>query len=344
MPDYPNYKVNGRVISDILEYSENRDNISPFDGFNNNLKNMSFAKFNSYYHPYNPDTKINSYYSNKNISTNNGCVPKGFAPILNNHNIVSGAGKYIFEVTGSGSYYTNSRVRILKDGSTVKDFYSPNVLIIGIQGAGGGGQNGSTGIAGGKGGKGGGNGGYIPVIIELPYSITSATKFITITLGSGGSSENNGGNSVLSLGDNSQTLITLVGGMRGNDSSFYNYKTNTINNSTLENGGIIGNQGEGRIKICPQMLYKSFYYSYEDMNNLVRGYGISAFSGCGNYYGNYILIQNICASYVNSGKLTSGSSYGLNTKYGYSDGDYSDQGNAGPGAGSMMNKGGNSGG
>lgn len=337
----------GRNLSRVFEDSANRTNTSPFnnylEGDTSNNKQMSFAKYVPSYHPFNYNTNINGMYSNSIVLDNKGCIPKGFAPLLNKQDPISGSGDYKFEVTGSGNPYDGSRLRVIKNGSLVKDYGTvPNVLIIGIQGGGGGGQSGTTGIAGGTGGKGGGNGGYIPIIVELPYLSTLATTFITISLGSGGGTNSTGGNTLLKLGDNGETLITLVGGLKGSDSSFYNYRTNTVNNSTLKNGYILGSQGYGRIMICPQMRYLSAYNAYADMNTVISGYGVCGVSGGGEYYSGTIITFGYCKAA--RGTLTSGSSNSLSVKSGFDDGTYGGDGNAGVGAGSMMGSGGYSGG
>lgn len=346
MAEYNQYIVNNKTISEILEDSANRQSISPFTSFNigerSSSGTMSFAKYVNTYHPFTIDTQINNYLANSISSQNKGCVPKGFAPLINNQIKFSGNTKIYVYVTGSGSALSNSRIRIIKsDNTEIQNFTSPNVIILGIQAAGGGGAGGTTGIAGGIGGKGGGNGGYIPLHVELPYLNTSETCFLTIELGGSGVNAN-GGNSVLKLGRDGETLITLVGGIKGSDCSFYNNYGNTINNNTLKNGGILGTQGSGRLKICSNYRYLSFWYSSYDMNNSISGYGVGGFSGGGEYVSGTILTMSLCSRLNYT--ITSGDSSSNSIKFGFYDGSYGGSGNAGPGAGSMMGTGGYSGG
>lgn len=283
MPDYTNYKVNGRAISDILEYSEDRSRIFPFNEFkNNNSGIMSFASFDSYYHPFTFDAKINYYFANKNISINKGCAAKGFAPVLNiRYETTNGDGgkDVVVKFKGTGNALDLGKLKVEKSDGSSYEFDCPTCIIIGLIGAGGGGAGGS-GWWTGKDSYGGGCAALVALHIEMPYSETEYVNVLRIHLGEGGAggtawnSGSRGSETTLDFyyADDWHRIAYINGGEGGPIyESMYNvaggdiYTDLAISIAYLNTVDkyIYGSQGKGRITIA----------------NSIRNYALS--------YGNY---------------------------------------------------------
>lgn len=204
MPDYPNYKVNAVPISNILEYSENRTNISPFAGYKYENKEMTFASFISNYHPFSYNTGINNYFANKTTFINKGCAAKGFAPLLNTRFETTnndGNKEVVIQFCGTGNPLGVGFLRIVKD-NVVTTARCPTCVIIGVIGAGGGGAGGG-GWWTPKESFGGGSAALVALHIEMPFYMTNFVDVLRVRLGSGG----NGGNAWKNGSSGSETTV-----------------------------------------------------------------------------------------------------------------------------------------
>jgi hypothetical protein len=310
MPDYPNYKVNGRAINDILEYSENRSNTSQFNEYKHSNNIMTFASFNSYYHPFSFNTKINDYFANKNTSINKGCAAKGFAPLLNVRYETSnddGGKEVIIKYKGTGNPLDFGKLKIEKSGSSY-EIDCPTCIVLGLIGAGGGGAGGGGWYTG-KEAFGGGCAALVALHIEMPYTKTDYVDVLRINLGAGGSGGgawNNGSNGGATTLDfyyeNEWHRIAYINGGKGGQNQPINtaHAPSTdlaISLAFLEtvDKDIYGSQGNGRITIVNNVRQWSWgkgNYSYMP----------------GNYYAGS-MDDSYNQVYYSFGKLTSGSSY-----------------------------------
>lgn len=281
MPDYVNYKVNGRAISDILEYSEDRLNTAQFNEYRHSNNIMTFASFNSYYHPFSFNTNINDYFANKNTSINKGCAAKGFAPLLNVRYETSnddGGKEVIIKYKGTGNPLDFGKLKVEKSGSSY-EFDCPTCIVIGLIGAGGGGAGGG-GWWSPKESFGGGCAALVALHIEMPYTKTDYVNVLRINLGAGGSGGgawmdgSNGGATSLDFyyEDKWHRIASINGGKGGKNQSIdgtaYAETTDlAISLAFLDtvNKDIYGSQGNGRITVVNSVRQWSWgkgNYSY----------------------------------------------------------------------------------
>lgn len=309
--DYSLYKVNNRSISDILESSANRQNISPFSGYKYLNREMTFALFNSYYHPFSYNTEINSYFSNNITSINKGCAANGFAPVLNIRYETSnsdGGKDIVVKFKGTGNALDSGKINVEISGKTYYVHNCPTCIIIGLIGAGGGGAGGG-GWWTGKEAFGGGCAAFVALHIEMPYKQTEYTDVLKIHLGNGG----NGGNAWSNGSRGEETtldffsegewhrIISINGGEGGLNqpiNTIYAESTDlAISTATINTVDkyVYGNKGYGRITIVNSVRQWSW------------GSGNYAYMP-GNYYAGS-MDDRYNQVYYGFGRLTSGSSY-----------------------------------
>lgn len=322
MPDYPNYKVNGRAISNILEYSEYRSNTSPFNGYKYENKEMTFASFISNYHPFSYNTEINNYFSNKITSINKGCAAKGFAPVLNIKYETSnsdGGKDIVVKFKGTGNALDLGILRIEKSDGNSYEIDCPTCIIIGLIGAGGGGAGGG-GWWTGKLAFGGGSAPLVALHIELPYKQSDYVNVLKIHLGSGGNGGNawsngsNGSDTTLDfyIDGNWSRIAKLSGGKGGTNHPINTLWADTtdlaITEAQLNLGSnlILGTQGYGRITIV------------NSVRQWTWGYGNYSYMP-GNYY-DYSRDDSYNQANEWFGKLTSG--YSASNSYIYGRGEH----------------------
>lgn len=276
MPYYSNYSVKGVHISDILEEADNRNHSSEyFSGYNSENKSLSFATYVPSVHPFNYNTNINEYYSNKFTGTNKGYIPKGYAPTLiprfESSRSDGGAEITIYYKNNSDDKRSGNGVLNIKikhsDGTQYSKVIEecPACIIIGLIGAGGGGAGGG-GWWTGKEAFGGGCAAFAAVHIELPWA--SKNEFVPVVrmnLGNGGTGGNawsngaQGGASTFEFYFSDtrtwKKCVSIEGGKGGRNipiDAIYSPTTElAISKAEIDsiNNQILGQTGYGRITI-----------------------------------------------------------------------------------------------
>ena len=71
MAEVSAYRVGGKNLTEILQDSVNRNYIT-FANYKLNGNNIAFARYNSNYHVFNPDTNINAVLKHETSTANKG--------------------------------------------------------------------------------------------------------------------------------------------------------------------------------------------------------------------------------------------------------------------------------
>ena len=212
MAAIPEYKINGKNLTEILQDSDSRESINILK-YRKNSSYIALAKYDSAVHKFNYDSNIQNILKTPESSEINlGAISKGFAPLLN-HRISAGTSATItIYYKGTGSPYTNGQLYVKDSNGNYYNGYTqsspasvPTVIILAIQGAGGGGACGG-GYYTGYTSYGGGCGPLYFLELELPYASTSWAEILKIEMGSGGSG---GTTSSTSGGNGSDTVVKL---------------------------------------------------------------------------------------------------------------------------------------